>query len=34
MPVRGDDLRKLKKYKPTAFKAKDSVYDKDVRIML
>ena len=29
MPVGGDDLRKLKKYKPTAFKAKDSVYDKD-----
>lgn len=22
-------MRKLKKYKPTAFKAKDSVYDKD-----
>ena len=29
MPIGGDDLRKLKKYKPTAFKAKDSVYDKD-----
>ena len=29
MPVGGDDLRKLKKYKPTAFKAKDSVYDKE-----
>ena len=29
MPIGGDDLRKLKKYKPTKFKAKDSVYDKD-----
>lgn len=24
------DIRKLKKYKPTAFKAKDSVYNKDI----
>ena len=29
MPVGGDDLRKLKKYKPTTFKSKDSIYDKD-----
>lgn len=29
MPIGGDGLRKLKKYKPTKFKAKDSVYDKD-----
>lgn len=29
MPRGGDVLRHLKKYKPTKFKAKDSVYDKD-----
>lgn len=29
MPIGGDGLRKLNKYKPTKFKAKDSVYDKD-----
>ena len=26
----GDHLRKLKKYKPTKFKAKDSVYNKEL----
>ena len=28
-PSGGDDLRKLKKYRPTEFKAKDSHYDKE-----
>lgn len=27
-PLGGDDLRRMKKYTPTKFKAKDSVYDK------
>ena len=29
MPVGGDRLKKLKRYKPTMFKAKDSHYDKE-----
>ena len=27
-PFGGDDLRRMKKYTPTKFKARDSVYDK------
>ena len=28
-PIGGEILRKLKNYKPTKFKAKDSYYDKE-----